>query len=134
MAEQTLIRRPNVSLLRLVLTHIEMHPHQWNQRDWRTLSECGTAYCFAGWTVVLSGGKFAVNPYSNQICQTRVVPAGVDPTDVTKWQHVAEYAADLLGITPPIRGDAVIHPLFLAINTLDDLRRVVAELCEAAGA
>ncbi|MBA9003769.1 hypothetical protein [Thermomonospora cellulosilytica] len=126
----TMTRTPNTALLRLVLTHIEMHPHQWRQDMWRT--DCGTAFCYAGWTVLLSGGRFAVEPDDPKIhYSTLVVPPGTDPTDTTAWRRIDEYAAELLGI-PVDPTHRFAHPLFRPANTLDDLRRIVRQLCEGA--
>jgi hypothetical protein len=41
----------NVPLLRKTLEHITAHPKEWDQRWWASRSDCGTAYCMAGWAV-----------------------------------------------------------------------------------
>ena len=116
----------NTSLLRLVLKHIEMHPNQWEQEVWQDpTAECGTTYCFAGWTIVLSGGRFVDTiPY-------KAIPPGADPNDKTQWRDIAEYACELLGL--PFDNDTYYgygHPLFHPDNTLNDLREMVTDLCE----
>jgi hypothetical protein len=46
----------NVELLEKVMTFIKDHPDRHNQAVWAT--ECGTSACFAGWTILLSGGQY----------------------------------------------------------------------------
>src|SRR6478609_6380573 len=51
---------PNLPLLRKVLEHIDAHPEEWHQSVWAmetSASECGTAFCVAGHTVVMAGGE-----------------------------------------------------------------------------
>lgn len=43
----------NTELLERVLRYIELHPEEWDQDNWR----CGTSFCFAGHTALLSGWK-----------------------------------------------------------------------------
>lgn len=134
-----LVTRPNVELLRRTLEHIEATPLQWDQNTWAEDNyPCGTTYCFAGWAVVLSGAAFAQE--TDRIMSGRVVPPGRSPFDRAEWRDVAEYAAGILGLPAPeapvketgqISGD--IPALFDACNELDDLRRIVGELCEQAG-
>jgi len=52
---------PNVPLLRKVREHIEAHPEEWRQNDWRTVRDCGTAYCFAGWACQIDGGEWILD-------------------------------------------------------------------------
>jgi hypothetical protein len=49
--------KPNLDLLRRVLRQIDDDPKSWNQSYWATKSDCGTAYCFAGWACVLSDNQ-----------------------------------------------------------------------------
>ena len=124
---------PNVPLLRRTLAHIETKPDTWEQSSWRSQCHagCGTAYCFAGWAVVLHGGKFAVGD-AGELADT-VVPAGADPADRDQWRFVADYAAEILGIPGDECGDWMDLPeLFESHNDLEDLRRIVAELCGEA--
>jgi hypothetical protein len=118
----------NTELLRLTLKHIEETPELWVQREWATPTECGTAYCFAGWAAVLSGATFTTS--------WNVIPPGTDqPRDVDY------YAAEILGIEHT-RGPSCCArcgndgeiPLFEAHNTLGDLREIVARLIEEAEA
>lgn len=43
--------KPDVVMLRRVMTHIKDHPETWHQGSWRSKTECGTRFCFAGWAV-----------------------------------------------------------------------------------
>lgn len=118
---------PNIPLLLQTMAHIEAHPKQWNQGSWiREDSDCGTAYCFAGWAAVLSGAKFAKDVASNDFRSCVIPPDDAEPVDV------ADYAADLLGVEPyeadRAEEDNYVH-LFHAANDLDDLRQIVNELC-----
>jgi hypothetical protein len=45
---------PNEALIRQVLAFIEMHAERWNQDEFLSVGECGTAGCFAGWAAMLS--------------------------------------------------------------------------------
>lgn len=113
---------PNAALAHATLDQIDAHPEIWNQASW-----CGTAKCFAGWAVELSGER------------------------VTSWGevngvHVAERAAQLLGFASEaqldVAGLAATYPngepdeddggpeweLFSACNTREDLGRLVAEI------
>jgi hypothetical protein len=49
---------PNVPLLRKIREHIEAHPEEWDQGDWRSNTACGTAYCFAGRAAHLDGAEW----------------------------------------------------------------------------
>lgn len=118
---------PNVPLMTATLTHIETHPEEWDQGDWR--SRCGTACCFAGRAVLLHGGQFAVRA-SGRVSPIRVVPPGADPADESQWRCVAEYAAEILGIDGPDAFDDHAVPLFSPYNDLDDLRRMVADFVQ----
>lgn len=115
---------PNAELAYRVLDHIDAHPKNWDQHHW-----CGTAKCFAGWAVELSGET----PDHNQEI------GGV---------HVSQRAAELLGFESEfdmgqfaeakyeerggefdVDGYATEDlDLFSAVLTREDLDRVVAEI------
>lgn len=104
---------PNVPLLRKVLEHIEAHPQEWEQSEWR----CETGMCFAGTCVDILGAKWAY-------------PADINDTDLAaliEWDGERRTCWDVarseLGLT-----DDQVGRLFRAENTLDDLRRYVAAL------
>lgn len=89
----------DVELLERVMRHIEAHPEQHDQDVYIRQDSCGTAACFAGWTLLLSGA---------------------DPADASVWRHAAGAAKDRLGVDvrTAIR-------LFACTNTAQDLRRMV---------
>lgn len=117
---------PNVELLRRVLAHIEAHPEQWDQLSYRALVDCGTAYCFAGHVVGLTGGRWSApigaEDADDDDDELPPLEDCVDVGDVI--QHVSYYAQNQLGITS---GQA--DELFSPGNTLDDLRRIVGRIC-----
>lgn len=105
--------KPNAELAYRVLDQIDADPKSWNQGAW----DCGTAACFAGWAVRLSGGKSV-----DQDNDTYVVdaPAALGITGLP----VDEAAVKLLGHScDNSEGD-----LFEASNTREDLGRLVAEI------
>lgn len=111
---------PNVPLLRQTLAHIEANPETWDQARYRRATDCGTAYCFAGWAAELSGVKWTTP--ADDFFAGFVLDGDAGETCVD------EVAARLLGIEHT-RDDFEDIPLFDGGNTLDDLRRIVDELC-----
>lgn len=118
---------PNTELLKKTLAYIEEHPTTWNQLHWTGHKhECGTTHCFAGWAAVLSGAQ----PDDDDEVRRDKLPADIADVEFEHWPaakgflHVADAARHLLGLTK-----AEADGLFRADNGLDDLRRIVAELC-----
>lgn len=115
---------PNTELAYRVLDHIDAHPDQWDQARWWAASpHCGTAGCFAGWAVQLSGGRMERDDFAYI-----VVKSGLGELDGT---YVPVAAASLLGLPmeePSSEGEAENLPLFHESNTRDDLGRLVAEI------
>jgi hypothetical protein len=108
---------PNVPLLRKTLEHIEAHPEEWYQNTWR----CRTAMCFAGMACHLDGGEWHANPHSPWLAQRAGEPEDYAPPG---WVHAETRAKRILGLHP-----SYAEVLFHYRNTLDDLRRIVGELC-----
>lgn len=121
---------PNADLLKRTLAHIEAHPEQWFQGNWRGPRNllgsehwrqaeagegCGTAFCFAGWAAELSGVTW-VYPPDHRLSYTVLTPGEEEIA-------VDLYARLLLDLDFYEAAD-----LFASDNTLDDLRRIVAEL------
>lgn len=124
-------REPNAELAYKVLDYIRAHPEEWDQRTWYTKNMCGTAACFAGWSVILAGGKIVdvatavLNPHY------RAVIDSMPPMDIE------DAANDVLGIesggVPYAARDCgcensdcpIVHNLFGATNTLEDLEEFV---------
>lgn len=112
-----------------VLAHVEANQEFWRQSEWRVdlrlvdKDRCGTAYCFAGWKCQLDGVVWrhdADYPDSDLI----VLPNG-------RIIDAEGYASEALGVEHT-RGEDGVIPLFAEGNTLDDLKRIVAELVAEA--
>lgn len=124
----------NVDLLTRTLAHIEAHPETWDQGTWR----CGTTACFAGHAIALSGIPFADADHRQEPDSVRgrdLPPAvaaalGAGPDDEI---YAPIVAAELLGIPGHFDREDEGH-LFESTNNLSTVRRIVAELCERAGA
>lgn len=99
-------QKPNAELAYKVLDHIDAHPEQWDQKHW-----CGTAMCFAGWTVALSGIK--------------VDEEGFIPLPGGGEEHLSNRASRLLGFADT---EVVEYSLFSAIATRKELGAAVAEI------
>lgn len=120
----------NVELANKVLVQIEAHPEQHQQDLWR--SSCGTAMCFAGWTVPLTEAEWAARPAFPSYEEYVKVPDGFDRVGLEaligdavgggEAIHVEHYAATALGLDDEQAGD-----LFQSDNDLADLKRLVAE-------
>jgi hypothetical protein len=123
--------KPNAELAYKVLDHIDAHPEQWIQDLWwidaqNPGSHCGSAGCFAGWVVTLSGGQIEYSRFDIQPIVT-----GLPDLD---GASISEAAAELLNVNP-----WVIDPdrdndewnydneryLFSGGNDRDDLGRIV---------
>lgn len=116
---------PNTVRAYVTLDHIDANPADWNQKTWW----CGTSGCFAGWTVTLAGEK---------IDSRGAIRVGPGQFDVV---HIGTRAAQLLGFTgeaalndvawkalgepDPDSDDSDEWELFSALNTRDDLGRIV---------
>ena len=116
--------RPNAVQLRETLVHIEANPDDWYQGDYR----CGSGMCFAGWRAELSGGVWAFDAsdfYAH--CLVATPDDNPDHVRVFRGKTVIgafDRAQRLLGLTTP-----QATRLFFPTNTLDDLRRIVSDLC-----
>lgn len=135
---------PNKALLKRTLQHIEEHPEEWNQDHWITLPgpSCGTAYCFGGWAVVLSGyqishaGYVTTDQLPDEIIYRLDALDRIGELPVTgRWADPGDVASILLGVPlwddcPDCLGGK--HHLFCVCNRFEDLQRIVAELCGEA--
>jgi len=120
----------NVELLKKTLAHIEAHPEQWNQRDWRDVDHdlrCGTACCFAGWAALLNGSTWDVPDSEIENYDWDHDPNGDKLADVDGGRAVSRVATRALGLTW-----TQADQLFAGGNDIEDLRAIVAELCEQA--
>lgn len=106
----------NVKLAKRVLDYIEVLPESllgdeikgdtWKQSTYFQQTDCGTACCFAGWTVILAKNikKGRRSAYMNEI-----------------W--VSEVAGRLLDLS-----DRQASRLFSEYNNLNDLKELVKEM------
>lgn len=109
---------PNVPLFRKIFEHIDAHPEEWNQDMWATKTECGTAYCFAGFAMAFSGedeADFGPDPF---------VKVGDVSHHTKSDKSIERVGREALGINEK---DA--ETLFWARNTLDDLHSIAADIC-----
>ena len=118
---------PNVALLRQTLAKIEALPDLWNQHRYR----CGTGMCIAGWGCELAGGRWLHAP-DGFWPDLLVAETGDDPEIIRRLDDrdvidVGIRARRIFGLTY-----SQAEVLFDAENDLDDLRRIVGELCAGA--
>lgn len=113
----------NADLLEQTMAHIESHPYEHDQNQWR----CGTQRCFAGWASYFAGGRFVS---SERDIATIVASNGVKGfrssivrTPDHGLLHVADHATLALGID-----DDVADTLYSAMNSVEDLRAMVDNL------
>ncbi|MEV0616088.1 hypothetical protein AB0I81_22435 [Nonomuraea sp. NPDC050404] len=118
----------NVALLKQTLAHIEAHPDEWNQADYR----CGSGMCVAGWAAQFAGGKwYADDPdagFGDALIAEPDEPNSFRMDDV-RLVYADHRAQRVLGLD----GEQADR-LFEGSNSLPDLRRIVAELVEEAAA
>jgi hypothetical protein len=127
------VSTPNVELLKRTLAKIETLPVRENEQSWdQTAYRCETGMCFAGWTCELTGGQWA-GPVFNSLSSFLVATPDDNPDELTTVSggpaviRARHRAQRVLGLD----ADQSIY-LFSEYNTLDHLRRIVAELCEQA--
>lgn len=110
--------KPNIPLIRKTLEHIESHPEEWYQGNWAintySPASCGTAYCFAGWALVLAGHDFG--PSDN------LWLFELDGRMVSN-SEVGVAAKNALGLT-----QHEANRLFYAHNSLQSLRDIVEDI------
>lgn len=102
----------NTALLEATMAQIREHPELHNQEHFFTETDCGTAGCFAGWALMLSGyTKATPTPLAGVIS-----PNG-------DWLGAWQSAEDLLGLTPAEAG-----ALFSPANSRKALELMVEDL------
>jgi hypothetical protein len=114
------VSKPNVPLLRKVLTHIEEHPDEHHQAQWAVRTGCGTAYCFAGWAAVMSGAELDWDR-SGVDAQGRPVTGRCEVDGQRRYIEV--YAKDQLGLSYDDAND-----LFAWGNSREMLREVAERI------
>lgn len=106
---------PNAELAYKALDHIDAHPEEWDQATWH----CGTAACFAGHALRLSGCQLERIGINGAIVAAG--PAHLVGVEV-------EYAAyEVLGV-PGQADEAGDDWLFDPDHSREDLGRLVAEI------
>ena len=109
---------PNTDLLNRTLTAIENDPDDWDQENWRK--------CFAGKACDQAGGQWMTDdPQESELVLTDSDPAWCTERGST---FAGTRAYRVLGLDPTDSDPAGARGLFVGNNTLDDLRRIVAEL------
>lgn len=104
--------KPNAELAYRVLDQIDAHPKTWDQRTWARRTNCGTAFCFAGWAVVLAGRQFVQGSEPSYV---------VDRREPDGEQWVGDAAREALGIEDSV-------DLFRSYNGRERLGDLVAEI------
>jgi hypothetical protein len=112
------VSAPNAELAYAVLDQIDAHPDQWEQGTWATRSKCGTAFCFAGWAVVLSGRTLIWDSRNRVHAEAEFV---LDDRTEAGQQWLADAAREALGID-----DSTF--LFAGNTDREELGRLVAEI------
>jgi hypothetical protein len=112
----------NKELLRETMDAILAHPEKHDQSNWATETDCGTAYCFAGWVCHLSGLQFDFAAGFE-----RDTGDGIERTTgfLDGGFCVETEARDLLGLDY-----ATGACLFEPDNTTADLKHFVDEIAE----
>lgn len=114
------ITKPNAELAYRVIDHIDANPEQWNQQAW--VSDCGAAYCFAGWALTLTGHEL-------KLVRRADGPSRMDLDDImgVYADHVQSAAAAELGLAGfSGRNDAEM--LFSPDNSRETLGELVTEI------
>lgn len=112
---------PNAALAYRVLDHIDAHPELWRQGDWH----CGSAYCFGGWAVELSGG---------QLDDVRVgEPKVIGGSEALRGLGAEQAALKVLNLRTgwiwrDLSDERADAWLFDGDNDREDLGRIVAEI------
>lgn len=118
-----------LDLLDAAIGHIEAHPEDWNQAEWR----CATGMCLAGWICQLGGGEWVGDPGVGRGEFLKADPAeeGIDilVAGGQRRIHAADRAKRLLGFDPSDEG----ADLFWHSNTLADIKRMRDDLRAGAG-
>lgn len=136
---------PNVALLDATLAEVRKAARRkkgerWDQEVYRSTDECGTAMCFAGWALTLSGDTWATTiiPDADEdlvlakpadrthafraesACFDLDLPKKLRDRLVVTADHAA---AKRLGLSSTV-ADTLFHP----DNTLPDLTRIVRQI------
>ena len=133
------MRVENWPLMEKVIRRIKADPDSWNQSMWATArTECGTAYCVAGYAVVESGYEFLRDETGRLVEQFVVVPQGstlrhlaVAPRPdlpAVPLAYPADAGQELLGITTAGR-----FQLFASKNTFPEILAIIEDWATVDG-
>lgn len=104
---------PNSELLHETMDFILAHPEKHNQGYWSLGTECGTAHCFAGWALILSG-----------MTLSELAP-GDNDYRTPNGRFVRFEAKRVLRLDK----DQATR-LFHGFNTVTDLKHIVDDICD----
>lgn len=121
---------PNLPLLRAVLAQIDAHPERWNQKDYATRGECGTAFCVAGWAVHLTHPT-AEFLWHEMTCDCEDCSAGrftEAASRLSDSRSIDQLATEELGLTRYEAGR-----LFRSSNSRSEIQHQVEQIAARAG-
>jgi hypothetical protein len=132
MSESTTV--PNVDLLEATMVHVETHPEAHSQLTWGKRTPCGTALCYAGHALELSGRVSAWKwmPLDNGSEEESLALVKLDGE--VDWLNPDEAADRVLGVNGWLRAYALPGwrnlrvSLYSCFNTAADLRHIVEQL------
>jgi hypothetical protein len=117
---------PNIPLLRKCVEWAEAEAAKptggmWNQEVWASETECGTAFCIAGYACAIGvpGAKIAKQPWLSDI----FVELHIDG----EWASWSDTGQEILGLT-----DDEADDLFDSDNTVADVRRIAERIASEA--
>jgi len=102
--------KANIERLRKVLDHIKAHPDTWDQKHWN----CGACFCFAG---------HAIDKFGSELDLRYLLKYGTSGTTI-----VPEKACQLLGLVHDKGFPDMGHNLFLPVNKIEDLERMIDQI------
>lgn len=113
--------------LNRTLAHIEANLSLWDQTQWAVKTECGTAYCFAGWSLQLEGIRVCLDDCDGSAVHVHRadLPSSIRDRvyDYDSILSVSQVARVVLDLEP-----AQAWNLFCGSNTLKDLQHKVQNL------
>lgn len=109
-----------VALMEAVADMIEAHPERYDQQQWKVETECGTAYCLAGWACQIALGRL---PWRNGVAATARDLLGL--TDGERYNLFVESWKPHAGLSVPdalrkIAGGASIADVSREYDDEDD--------------
>lgn len=128
--------------MRRTLAHIQANLGLWDQNKWVGRTDCGTTYCYAGWTVVLEGIPITVNDVGIAYVRLEDVPEpwmvpvrerGIDYLDHQAFGRgritISDMAAVILDLSGEGRNPNEHWALFGACARIPALRDAIDRIC-----